>query len=235
MNAKKLAIQARNIGLFYDSKRKIDLAGKHRFWALEDISFDLYQGECLGVLGRNGAGKSTLMRTLAGIHEPDRGNLETFGNTVSMLTLGAGLVNYLSGKDNMLLTAQLLGLSKKAAKAKLEEMIDFAELENFIDEPVYSYSTGMRARLGFAVAVQCDPDILLIDEVLGVGDRSFQRKSSEKMKEIIHSGKTVVLISHHSETIKQLSDRALLIDSGKTVSEGQVDEVVEVYNSRTRN
>ena len=163
------------------------------------------------------------------------GNLETFGNTVSMLTLGAGLVNYLSGKDNMLLTAQLLGLSKKAAKAKLEEMIDFAELENFIDEPVYSYSTGMRARLGFAVAVQCDPDILLIDEVLGVGDRSFQRKSSEKMKEIIHSGKTVVLISHHSETIKQLSDRALLIDSGKTVSEGQVDEVVEVYNSRTRN
>ncbi len=223
------AIRARNIGIFYNNKRKVDLLGKHRYWALKDISFDLYKGECLGVLGKNGAGKSTLMRLIAGIHTPDKGEIETFGNSVSLLTIGAGFINYLSGRDNMILSAQLLGLSKKEANERLRKMIRFSGLDGFIDEPVYSYSTGMRARLGFSVAIESDPDVLLIDEVLGVGDKDFKKQSSEKMRKLIKSGKTIVLISHSAETIQELSDRAILIENGKTVCCGEPANVVERY------
>lgn len=232
-NSKIMAIRARNVGLYYNNKRKIDLSGKHRYWALKNISFDLYKGECLGVLGKNGAGKSTLMRLIAGIHLPDKGELLTYGNTVSLLTLGAGFINYLSGRDNMILSAQLLGLSKAEANKRLPKMIEFSGLEDFIDEPVYSYSTGMRARLGFSVAIESDPDVLLVDEVLGVGDKDFKAKSSDVMRKLIKSGKTIVLISHHAKTIRELADRAILIRNGETVMEGTPSKVAKFYDSLT--
>ena len=225
----KLVMRARNVGLYYNNKRKIDLACKNRYWALKDVSFDLYEGECLGILGKNGAGKSTLLRIIAGIHKPDRGTLENFGHTVALLTLGAGFINHLSGRDNMILSAQLLGLSKTEVQKRLDSMIEYSELEDFIDEPIFTYSTGMRGRLGFAVAIQSDPDVILIDETLGTGDKDFKQKSSETLRSMISSGKTVVLISHSAGTIKKLSNRAMIIQNGETVTQGAVEDVSQQY------
>lgn len=228
-----IVLKARNIGLFYNTGgRRLFAKKKHRHWALKDVSFDLHRGECLGFVGKNGAGKSTLMRLIAGIHKPDTGTLENYGHTVALLSLGAGFLNDLSGRDNMILSGMLLGLSRKQVMERLEAMIAFSELEDSIDEQIYTYSTGMRARLGFSVAIQSNPDVILVDEVLGVGDKDFRQKSSTEMKRLIKSGKTVVLISHNKNTISELCDRAVWLHQGCSEVSGDVDKVMAAYEQK---
>ena len=212
------------------SYKKCSLCSKSSaYWALNDISFSLYRGETLGVIGRNGAGKSTLLRLLAGINKPDKGTIKNNNCKISLLTLQAGFIPQLTGRENAILSGMLLGISKKVIKSRMHEIMDFSELGEFIDQPISSYSTGMRARLGFSVAIQIDPDVLLIDEVLGVGDAVFRKKSSDVIRQRIRSNKTVVLVSHDQQTISKLCDRAVWIDKGYSKAEGDTKAVLKAY------
>lgn len=208
--------------------------GRGVHWALTDVSLEVYSGETLGVLGRNGAGKSTLLRLLAGIIRPDRGTYANYGYKATLLSLQVGFIPYLSGRENVVLSGMLLGMSRREVEAKMAAIVAFAELEDFIDEPIQTYSSGMRARLGFSTAFHVDPDILLIDEVLGVGDAEFVAKSKQVMREKISSDKTAVLVSHSVESIRSLCDRAVWIERGRTVLTGGPDEVLEAYRESLR-
>ncbi|HEY3858700.1 MAG TPA: ABC transporter ATP-binding protein [Gammaproteobacteria bacterium] len=220
-------IELKNVGVRY--RRKAGFMRSNAFWALHDVSFDLRHGETLGVIGRNGAGKSTLLRLLAGILAPDNGSIMSKTDRVSLLALQAGFIPALTGRENAVLSGILLGMQRAEVEARMDEMVRFAELEQFIDEPVRTYSSGMRARLGFTVAFQADPDVLLIDEVLGIGDASFKEKSSAAMREKIASDKTVVIVTHHPETILDLCDRVVWVEKGVTVEIGAPGVVVDHY------
>ena len=220
-------IELKKVGVRY--RRKSGFMRSRAFWALHDVSFDLKHGETLGVIGRNGAGKSTLLRLLAGILAPDTGEVTRRTERVSLLALQAGFIPALTGRQNAILSGILLGLSKAEVEARMDEMVRFAELEQFIDEPVRTYSSGMRARLGFTVAFQADPDVLLIDEILGTGDASFREKSSKAMREKIATDKTVVIVTHYPETILDLCDRMVWVNQGVTVEVGEPRTVVEHY------
>lgn len=217
----------RNVGVYYS--RDDAMFSREKFWALQDVSFDLYQGETLGVIGRNGAGKSTLLKLLAGIFVADRGEVVRTELKASLLSLQVGFIGYLTGRENAILSGILLGMHRSEIEAKMDQIIEFSELGEFIDKPVRTYSSGMRARLGFGVAFQADPDILLIDEALGVGDQDFRRKSSAMMKERIQSNKTVVLVSHNLPTIRALCDRVVWIEQGKTVEVGDTKAILRRY------
>ncbi len=210
--------------------RRTGMFRRERFWPLRDVSFDLGHGETLGIIGRNGVGKSTLLRVLAGIIAPDKGQVARNGCRASLLSLQVGFIPYLTGRENAILSGMLLGLRRSEIQAKLEEIIAFAELEDFIDEPVRTYSSGMAARLGFAVAFQADPDVLLVDEVLGVGDVAFQQKSAAAMREKMRSSKTVVLVFHNAQLIKGLCDRAVWIENGVMRAEGETERVLAAYH-----
>lgn len=215
---------------YYFQKRK-GFFSKERFWALKQVDFSLYKGESLGVIGRNGAGKSTLLKLLAGITNPDKGSLQNFGYSASLLSLQAGFVPYLTGRENVLLNGMILGVKKSEILNHMEDIYEFSGLNSFFDQPIHTYSSGMKARLGFSIAFQLDPDIFLLDEVLGVGDETFKQKSSKKMKEKIRSEQTVVLVSHSLLTIKELCDRAVWIESGISRAEGKPEEVIAEYNN----
>lgn len=218
----------RNVGMCY--RRKRGLFGEE-FWALKNVNFDVYRGETLGIIGRNGAGKSSLLRLMAGIVKPDHGRVINYGFQAALLSLRLGFMPYLSGRENAILSGMLMGLKRAEIEARMDAIIEFAELEDFIDEPVSTYSSGMSARLGFSVAFQLDPDILLVDEVMGVGDEEFNRKSTQVMREKIRTDKTVVLISHNAGQIKQLCDRAVWIEDGVTQLQGPPNEVVSAYHA----
>jgi lipopolysaccharide transport system ATP-binding protein len=200
-----------------------------QYWALKDISLDLYHGETLGIIGRNGVGKSTLLRVLSGIIVPDRGRVANVGISASLLSLQVGFIPQLTGRENAVLSGMLMGLHRREVEEKMDAIIEFSELGSFFDQPVRSYSVGMRARLGFSVAIQTDPDVLLIDETLGVGDAAFQKKSSEAMREKIRSNKTVVLASHMTQTVRDLCDRVVWIENGTARLEGNTEAVVSAY------
>jgi len=204
-------------------------ARSQEFWALREVSFELHAGEVLGLVGRNGAGKSTLLRVLSGVYAPDEGTVEIHGRVGALLSLSAGFNAQLSGRENIVLQGLLLGLTMEEIRSKEEEIIRFAELEEFIDEPVATYSSGMRARLGFAVASVMDSDILLIDEIFGVGDQAFREKSQAAILEMIRSGRTVVLASHSMSTIKELASRVLWLDRGRVAGLGPPDEIIPAY------
>ena len=225
-------LSLRNVG--YSYKRKSQGNSGKEFWALKDVSFDLNHGEALGVIGRNGAGKSTLLRLMAGITKPDKGTVFNNGVTASLLSLQVGFVPYLTGRKNAILSGLLLGLRYHEVEEKMNEMIEFSELGDFIDQPINTYSSGMTARLGFSVAFHADPDVLLIDEVLGVGDADFRRKSTDVMKAKIKSNKTVVLVTHSAGTIKELCDRTVWIHGGVTRAEGKTEEVLKEYEGFLR-
>lgn len=225
--SKNSVIHLSNVGVRY--KRRTGFMRSADFWALHDVSFDLYQGETLGVIGHNGAGKSTLLRLLARILDPDKGTVTSKVDRVSLLSLQVGFVSHLSGRQNAILAGILLGMSHRQMKEKLDSIIAFSELEDFIDEPVRTYSSGMRARLGFAVAFQADPDVILIDEVLGVGDVNFKVKSANAMREKIASDKTVVIVTHSAETVLELCDRVVWVDHGVTRAEGDPVTIVNAY------
>lgn len=227
MSGKKI-LEAKNIGIRY--RQRAGLLRYDHYWALKDVSFTLHAGETLGIIGANGAGKSTLLRMIAGIVDPDRGELWREPKiTASLLALNVGLKNELSGRDNAIISGLLLGMSLARIKVLLNDIHLFSGLGEFFERPVASYSTGMRARLGFAVAIHADPDVLLIDEVLGVGDQSFKDKSHRAMKEKINSNKTVVLVSHSMEAIKTLCDRVLWIHEGKSIVCDEANYVTSGY------
>lgn len=207
-------------------------AGTETFWALQDVSFTLGHGEALGVIGRNGSGKSTLLSCLAGIYRPTRGAVRTRGRAAALLELGAGFHEELSGRDNIFLNASLYGLRNREIARRLPYIVEFAELGDFIDAPVKTYSTGMYSRLGFSIAVHLDPDILLLDEILSVGDQPFQRKSLEKMREFMRGGKTIVFVSHALGHVVSTCQRALWLDGGRVILDGGSVEVVAAYESR---
>ena len=227
--SKNSVINLNNVGVRY--KRRTGFMRSADFWALHDVSFDLYQGETLGVIGHNGAGKSTLLRLLARILDPDKGTVTSKVDRVSLLSLQVGFVPNLSGRQNAILAGILLGMSHRQMLEKMPSIIGFSELEEFIDEPVRTYSSGMRARLGFAVAFQADPDVILIDEVLGVGDVNFKEKSTNAMREKIASDKTVVIVTHSPEAVLELCDRVVWVDHGVTRAEGEPAKIVDEYKA----
>ncbi|MGB2693803.1 MAG: ABC transporter ATP-binding protein [Dehalococcoidia bacterium] len=205
---------------------------RNAFWALQDISFTVPRGQCLGLVGHNGSGKSTLLRTMGGISPPTSGRVETNGRVSSLLELGAGFHPQLSGRENALLNAVLLGLSLREAREALPEILAFSELGDFIDQPMLTYSSGMFMRLGFAVAVHVKADILLVDEVLAVGDAEFQRKCYTHMEGLRASGATIVLTSHDLQAIHRYTDRVILLDHGRIALEGEPKMVLHEYMMR---
>jgi lipopolysaccharide transport system ATP-binding protein len=222
-------IRAKNIAVIYN--RATSLFRRDPFSALKDVSLELYAGESLGVVGRNGVGKTTLLKVLADIIRPDRGTVENFGASTAMLSMQAGFDQFATGRTNILLSALLLGYSEDEIKERIDDIITYAELGDFIDQPLVGYSAGMRARLGFSICYFLEPDVLLIDEALGAGDIEFRRKSAAAMKEKIMSDQTVVLVSHEAKTISNLCDRAVWIEDGKTQMEGDAAAVVRAYEN----
>ena len=201
------------------------------FWALRDVSFDVKQGEVLGVIGRNGAGKSTLLKLLSRVTTPTKGQIKARGRIASLLEVGTGFHPELTGRENIFLNGAILGMSKTEIRTKLDEIIGFAELEKFADTPVKRYSSGMYVRLAFAVAAHLDPEILVIDEVLAVGDVEFQNKCLGKMNEVSRSGRTVLFVSHQMSSIRSICQKAILLRRGTLQTIGRVDSVIDEYFS----
>ena len=201
-----------------------------KFNALDQINVHVEQGEVVGIIGQNGAGKSTLLKLLAGIVTPTSGTIKINGSVAPLIEIGAGLHPELTGRENIYLNGAILGIPRKIITQKFDEIIDFAEIEDFIDTPIKRYSSGMAIRLGFAVAVSVDPDILIIDEVLAVGDLAFQRKCFDRMEELIKKqGKTVLLVSHNIRQVERICNRVILLDHGKIIADGDSNTVCNQY------
>lgn len=201
------------------------------FWALENITFDVAQGSTHGLIGSNGSGKSTLLKCLAKIYWPTSGTIEYRGRMASLLEVGSGFHLELSGRENIYLNGSILGMSRKEIDKKFDEIVDFSGVERFLDQPVKNYSSGMYVRLGFSIAIHVDPDILVVDEVLSVGDEEFQRKSFQKFLEFKEQGKTIILVTHAMPVIEQLCDQVSWINSGKLMMTGKASEVVSSYKA----
>src|SRR5665647_1233607 len=199
------------------------------FCALKDVSFDIQQGDRVGIIGRNGAGKSTLLKILSRITEPTSGRVSIKGRVASLLEVGTGFHPELTGRENIFLNGAILGMSKVEIKSKFDEIVAFAEVEKFLDTPVKRYSSGMYVRLAFAVAAHLEPEILIVDEVLAVGDAQFQKKCLGKMEDVSKEGRTVLFVSHNMGAIKKLCSRALLIENGRCIQFDQVNAVIERY------
>ena len=204
------------------------------FWALNDISFEVQPGEAVGIIGHNGAGKSTMLKHLAGIMRPTSGRIDVYGRLAALIEIGAGFHDDLTGRENVFLNGVILGMTRAEVARKFDQIVDFAGLAPFIDTPVKHYSSGMYARLGFAVAAHLDPDILVIDEVLSVGDFVFQQKSLNKMRSVAKSGATVLFVSHNLKAVSDLCARTLLLDAGAVVCDGPTPAVIETYLNRER-
>jgi ABC-2 type transport system ATP-binding protein len=199
------------------------------FMALEDVDFDVEAGSTVGILGHNGCGKSTLLKCVAGILQPTRGEIVTRGRVAALLELGAGFNHELTGRENVYMNASILGLSKKDTELIFDDIVAFSELERFIDMQVRHYSSGMYVRLGFAVAVNVEPDILLVDEVLSVGDEAFQRKCIERVKKFQEEGRTILFVTHAADLVRRICDRAIVLDHGKMVIDAPPGEAVRVF------
>lgn len=227
MTAGNVLISVQGVSLSYPIKQ--GLLKWSKYTPLRDISFDLQRGETVGIIGRNGAGKSTLLRMIAGITEPDGGRIVNHGARVSLLSLGAGFMPQLTGRENAILSGMLLGMHRKDISRRMDAIIDFSGIGDFIDQPLHTYSAGMRARLGFSTAIQVNPDVLLIDEVLGVGDEEFRIKSAREIKRLIRSEKTVVLVSHQINAIRELCEKVVWIDDGLVQFAGNTQEALARY------
>ncbi|ANP46823.1 ABC transporter ATP-binding protein [Candidatus Viadribacter manganicus] len=205
------------------------------FWALRDVSFTINRGERVGIIGRNGAGKSTLLKLLSRVIAPSEGRAEIRGRVASLLEVGTGFNPHLPGRENIYLNAALLGLSRKQIDERIDDIIAFAELGRFINEPIRVYSTGMRARLGFAVAAHIDPDVLMLDEVLSVGDAAFQAKCLQRVGELMVDNPTLIFVSHSFAAVRQFCDRCIWIERGEIAMDGSVDDVVKAYTDQSMN
>ena len=233
------AIEARDVRINYRLVKKFsiqrnllkrDYGRAEEFEAVKGISFDVGKGEILGIIGRNGSGKSTLLRAVAGVFAPNEGTIDLKGNSVSLLSLGIGFKDTLTGRDNIYLSGMLLGFTKEQVKEKEDEIIDFAELGEFIDMPVKTYSSGMYSKLAFSITSNLETDIMLVDEVLSVGDERFQKKSLGKMEKLINDkDRTVMIVSHSIETLEELCDRVMWLDDGVIREIGETGMVLEKY------
>ena len=201
------------------------------FWALKDVSFEVKEGSTLGLIGRNGSGKSTLLKIISGVLTPSSGQVIRPVSTAALLELGAGFQPDMTGRENIYLNSSILGRSRKDTSLVIDEIIDFSGIRDFIDTPVKFYSSGMYARLGFAIAIHTDPELLLVDEILAVGDAPFQKKCLEKIKEMQNEGRTIILVTHDSNTVQTFCDSAVLLDHGKLISQGNPVEVVTTYSN----
>ena len=199
------------------------------FWALRDVSLEIEAGKTFGLIGENGSGKSTLLKCIAKILRPEKGRIRTQGKMAALLELGSGFHPELSGRENVFLNGSILGLSKRDLTARFDDIVSFAGLERFIDQPVKNYSSGMYVRLGFSIAINVDPDILLVDEVLAVGDAVFQRRCNEKFADFRRAGKTVVIVSHAADAMRTMCDKVAWLQDGRVVSEGRPEEIVDDY------
>jgi ABC-type polysaccharide/polyol phosphate transport system ATPase subunit len=208
-------------------------SGRERLEALKDVSFELRPGESLGLIGSNGAGKSTLLNLATGLLEPDSGRVEVEGRVAALLELSAGFHGDLTGAENLRINAALMGLSRRQTAERFDDILEFSGAREFIHEPLRTYSSGMVLRLAFAVAVSADPDVLLIDELIGVGDQAFQDKALAKIRGFQHAGKTILLASHASELMTTLCERALWLDHGRIMMSGSAREVLAAYQGST--
>ncbi len=240
-------IKVENVGMKFNlSKEKVDslkeyiiksLKGQisyNEFWALKDINFTLQKGDRLGILGLNGAGKSTLLKVIVGVFKPTEGKVTKYGKIAPLLELGAGFDPQYTGRENIFLYGAVLGFSKKFLEEKYDEIVAFSELEEFIDVPLKNYSSGMKARLGFAIATIVEPEILILDEVLSVGDAKFRKKSEQKVMDMFDKGVTVLFVSHSITQVKKLCNKAILLEKGRIIAAGDIDEVAEIYESKTK-
>ncbi len=237
----RFAIRADELGVRYSLKltrkqtirdsvvRRVRREGDPDFWALRNVSFGVMQGESLGVIGPNGAGKSTLLQVLAGILLPSEGVVEVDGHISSLLTLGVGFDEDLSGVENIRLAGAFMGIDHEVVEERLAAIIDYADLGQFIDAPIKTYSSGMRARLGFSIATSVEPDILLLDEVLATGDAVFREKSKQRVLELVRQAKAIVLVTHDMNWVTDYCNRAILIERGLIVLDGKPEEVVALH------
>ena len=243
---KKEVLKVENVGMKFNlSQEKVDDLKDYvikllkrelqynEFWALKNINFTLNKGDRLGILGLNGAGKSTLLKVIAGVLKATEGTVTTKGKIAPLLELGAGFDQQYTGRENIYLYGAVLGFSKKFLDEKYEEIVQFSELEKFIDVPVKNYSSGMKTRLGFSVATLVEPDILILDEVLSVGDAKFRKKSDKKIMNMFDKGVTVLFVSHSLEQVKRLCNKAILLEAGQIIASGTVEEVSKIYEEKT--
>ena len=226
-----VAVQVKNVGMRFNlSQERVDNLKEYmikmvkhdlrfnEFWALRDINFDIKKGERLGVLGLNGSGKSTLLKIVSGVLKPTTGTVTTRGTVAPLLELGAGFSKEYTGRENIYLYGSVLGFSKKFLDEKFDEIVDFSGLGEFIDVPIKNYSSGMKSRLGFSIATVVEPDVLILDEVLSVGDKKFRRKSEKKIMDMFDNGVTVLFVSHSLEQVQRLCDKAIILDGGHLVA-----------------
>jgi ABC-2 type transport system ATP-binding protein len=238
------AVDVRNVskrfrlahGQYNSLKERLIHGGKRQnvedFWALDEVSLTVQQGETVGILGRNGSGKSTLLKCICGVLQPTQGEVAVRGKLAGLLELGAGFQQDLTGRENIYLNGSLLGMSKREVDKVFDAIVDFSELEEFIDGPVKFYSSGMYVRLGFAVAVNVDPDVLVVDEVLAVGDERFQRKCIDRIDQFQREGRTILLVTHSSDTVRSICDRGVVLSHGRMVAEGEPGEVTRIFRER---
>lgn len=222
------SLKSKFIGIFNKRYRE----ETETLWAVRDVSFSVSPGEAFGLVGRNGSGKSTLLKIVAGIYPPTRGKVQLTGGARigTIIELGVGFHPELTGKENVFLGASIHGLTRKEIQNIYDRIVEFSELEHFMDTPIKNYSSGMHARLGFALAVSFDPDVLLVDEVLAVGDEAFQRKCEKQIDQFRAQGKTILFVSHDADAVKKICDRACVLDHGSMVFLGKADEAIERYH-----
>lgn len=235
----EIAIEVKNLNISYKElkaysiKKMLFSHGKSKaepFHALKDVSFSISKGEIWGIIGKNGSGKSTLLNAIAGIFAPDSGTIDLHGNSVSLLSIGVGFQKNLTGRENIILGGLLLGFTQKYIEEKMQEIIDFSELGHFIDKPVRTYSSGMYSKLAFSITATLESDIVLVDEVLSVGDEHFKKKSLKKMKQLIMDDqRTVLMVSHSLSTLKKLCDKILWLHEGEIKMLGEVNKVLKKY------
>lgn len=214
---------------FKKQKERKEQLARNNFWALTDVNFKVKRGEVVGLVGTNGAGKSTLLKVVAGVYKPTKGNVQAYGNICPMIELGAGFDMELTAKENIFLNGAIMGYSKEFLMDSYDSIVEFSELHNFMEVPVKNFSSGMMARLAFSVATITDPEILIVDEILSVGDAAFQIKSEQKMLNMIQGGTTVLYVSHSMESIRRLCTRVAWLDHGKLVMFGDCEEVCDAY------
>ena len=217
------------------SRLKALLQGAHRdrFYALKNISFRISQGENVAIVGANGAGKSTLLSLAVGLASPDEGSIEVSGRIAALLELGSGFHPDLTGRENVFLNASLLGLTRKKADEIFARVVEFSEIGDFIDEPLRTYSSGMTMRLAFSVAINVEPDFLIVDEVLAVGDQSFQAKCTERVSESKRRGMSLLCVSHSTKLVRELCGRALWLDHGELLADGKVEDILKMYEGQS--
>lgn len=247
MGKKKVALRVENVSMRFNlSAEKVNDLKDYvikflkrqlryqEFWALRNVSFELNEGDRLGILGFNGAGKSTLLKVIAGVLKPTEGKVTKRGTIVPLLELGAGFDSQYTGAENIYLYGAVLGYSKEFIDEKYDEIVKFSELGDFINVPLKNYSSGMKARLGFSIATVVEPDILIVDEVLSVGDAKFRKKSEKKIMSMFDKGVTVLFVSHSLEQVKRLCDKAILLEKGQIIAAGTVEEVSAIYEEKLK-